>query len=52
MASNPVGWFETYVQGMTRAKKFYEPVLQANAAKPHQQRAWRLRLLSYCCGSL
>ncbi|HEY3698869.1 MAG TPA: VOC family protein [Spongiibacteraceae bacterium] len=28
MNHNPVGWFEIYVQDMTRAKKFYEAVLQ------------------------
>ena len=27
MNRNPVGWFEIYVQDMTRAKKFYEKVL-------------------------
>lgn len=27
MASNPVGWFEIYVQDMGRARKFYEAVL-------------------------
>lgn len=27
MASNPVGWFEIYVQDMTRARRFYETVL-------------------------
>ena len=27
MASNPVGWFEIYVQDMSRAKAFYESVL-------------------------
>lgn len=26
MASNPVGWFEIYVQNMQRAKTFYEAV--------------------------
>lgn len=26
MASNAVGWFEIYVQGMDRAKRFYEAV--------------------------
>lgn len=26
MTHNPVGWFEIYVQDMTRAKKFYESV--------------------------
>jgi predicted enzyme related to lactoylglutathione lyase len=28
MRSNPVGWFEIYVQDLDRAKKFYETVLQ------------------------
>jgi predicted enzyme related to lactoylglutathione lyase len=28
MESNPVGWFEIYVQDMDRAKKFYESVFQ------------------------
>lgn len=27
MQSNPVGWFEIYVQDMPRAKRFYESVL-------------------------
>ncbi len=27
MKSNPVGWFEIYVQDMRRAKRFYEQVL-------------------------
>jgi uncharacterized protein len=27
MKSNPVGWFEIYVQDMPRARKFYEAVL-------------------------
>jgi uncharacterized protein len=26
MKTNPVGWFEIYVQGLSRAKKFYETV--------------------------
>ena len=29
MKSNPVGWFEIYVQNMARAKDFYESVFQA-----------------------
>lgn len=33
MAGNPVGWFEIYVQDMTRAKKFYEAVLQVKLEK-------------------
>jgi len=28
MAKNPVNWFEIYVQDMTKAKAFYEGVLQ------------------------
>lgn len=28
MKSNPVGWFEIYVQNMPRAKAFYEAVFQ------------------------
>ena len=28
MAGNPVGWFEIYVQDMTRARAFYEAVFQ------------------------
>lgn len=27
MTTNPVGWFEIYVQDMPRAKAFYEAVL-------------------------
>ncbi len=29
MAHNPVGWFEIYVQDMTRARNFYESVFQS-----------------------
>lgn len=28
MKSNPVGWFEIYVQNMERAKRFYESVFE------------------------
>ncbi len=28
MSRNPVGWFEIYVQDLTRATKFYEAVLK------------------------
>lgn len=28
MEHNPVGWFEIYVQDITRAKKFYETILK------------------------
>jgi predicted enzyme related to lactoylglutathione lyase len=33
MASNPVRWFEIYVQDMERAKEFYESVFQVNLEK-------------------
>ena len=33
MESNPVGWFEIYVQDMDRAKKFYESVFQVKLEK-------------------
>lgn len=33
MESNPVGWFEIYVQDMDRARKFYESVLKVKLDK-------------------
>lgn len=33
MTSNPVGWFEIYVQDMKRAQKFYESVLNIKLDK-------------------
>jgi predicted enzyme related to lactoylglutathione lyase len=33
MATNPIGWFEIYVEDMERAKKFYEDVLQTKLEK-------------------
>lgn len=33
MTSNPVGWFEIYVQDMARARKFYETVLGGKLEK-------------------
>jgi predicted enzyme related to lactoylglutathione lyase len=33
MESNPVGWFEIYVQDMARAKQFYETVFGAKLEK-------------------
>jgi len=33
MESNPVRWFEIYVQDMSRAKSFYESVLQLKLEK-------------------
>lgn len=33
MKSNPVGWFELYVQDMNRARAFYEHVFQGKLEK-------------------
>lgn len=33
MASNPVGWFEIYVEDMARATKFYQEVLRVSLEK-------------------
>jgi len=33
MRSNPVGWFEIYVQDINRAKTFYESVFQVKLSK-------------------
>lgn len=33
MTNNPVGWFEIYVQDMSRAKRFYESVFQLKLEK-------------------
>jgi predicted enzyme related to lactoylglutathione lyase len=33
MASNPVVWFEIYVEDMERAKKFHENVFQTKLQK-------------------
>ena len=33
MKSNPVGWFEIYVQDMERARKFYEAMLHITLGK-------------------
>jgi len=33
MKSNPVGWFEIYVQDMSRAKAFYEAVFQGELSE-------------------
>ena len=33
MINNPVGWFEIYVDDMSRAKKFYETVLAVEFEK-------------------
>ena len=33
MSANPVGWFEIYVQDITRAKTFYGAVLQRTFEK-------------------
>lgn len=33
MGTNPIAWFEIYVEKMERAKKFYETVLAVNLEK-------------------
>lgn len=33
MQANPIGWFEIYVQDMSRAKAFYETVLDTKLEK-------------------
>ena len=33
MKSNPIGWFEIYVQDMARARKFYEAVFAVKLDK-------------------
>jgi len=35
MDRNPVGWFEIYVQDMSRAKAFYEGVFQVSLERLH-----------------
>jgi predicted enzyme related to lactoylglutathione lyase len=35
MKSNPVGWFEIYVQEMARARTFYETVLEVKLESLH-----------------
>ncbi len=34
MKNNPFGWFEIYVQGMQRAKAFYESVFAVQPQQP------------------
>jgi predicted enzyme related to lactoylglutathione lyase len=38
MANNAVGWFEIYVQDMTRAKKFYEAMLHTKLEKLNSEK--------------
>jgi len=33
MKTNPVGWFEIYVQNMVRARRFYEEVFKTKLAR-------------------
>jgi len=35
MKSNPVAWFEIYVQDVDRAKRFFESVFQVTLQKPN-----------------
>lgn len=50
MNRNPVGWFEIYVQDMTRARKFYETVLGVELAKldsPDPEDAGELEMYAF-----
>lgn len=46
MNSNPVGWFEIYVQDMGRAKAFYESAFQVKLEKsgPPEIEMWAFPL--------
>jgi predicted enzyme related to lactoylglutathione lyase len=57
MESNPVRWFEIYVQDIGRAKSFYESVFQLKLEKrqqgnlwAHQQRGQRHGALAHSAG--
>jgi predicted enzyme related to lactoylglutathione lyase len=47
MKSNPVGWFEIYVQNMDRAKKFYETVFQVKLARLNSPAMLEMELWSF-----
>lgn len=44
--ANPVGWFEIYVQDMSRAKKFYESVFETKLEKlgPPEIEMWAFNM--------
>ena len=47
MASNPVGWFEIYVQDMPRAQKFYEAVLLVDLEKLSMPDAAEIEMMAF-----
>ncbi len=60
MTSNPVGWFEIYVQNMNRAKDFYEGVFQVSLERLDSPKEMDIELWSFpmmkdqrgACGAL
>ena len=53
MNTNPVGWFEIYVQDMNRAKAFYESVFQVKLSKigDDQVEMWAFPMKEDCYGA-
>ena len=53
MASNPVGWFEIYVQDMPRAKAFYERVfaIQLTRLESPGIEMWAFPMVENACGA-
>ena len=47
MNSNPVGWFEIYVQDMDRAKRFYESVFQVKLERLNSPAEMTIELWSF-----
>jgi len=54
MTSNPVVWFEIYVQDMARAKTFYEGVLdvQLQALESPDMEMWTFPMLDNTAGAM
>ncbi|WP_293004777.1 VOC family protein [Nitrosomonas sp.] len=47
MNTNPVGWFEIYVQDMDRAKRFYESVFQVQLERLNSPVEMEIELWSF-----
>lgn len=47
MTSNPVGWFEIYVQDMERAKNFYESVFRVKLERLNNPAGMDIELWSF-----
>ncbi len=47
MKTNPVGWFEIYVQDIARAKKFYENVFQVKLEQLTSPEAMEIEMWSF-----